>query len=141
MKKIFKFSILIIFALALFSCSKIDEKGKWSDNIHLSTKAAAFNAAGDSVTVTTGGSWWWVSSVGVINPGVDTTWYYDFKGVNQGVSPYSIKQACFDLERLDLHTLFIKVDANPNHAKRIISITLQAGDYGDGITITQDGAK
>jgi hypothetical protein len=57
--------------------------------------------------------------------------------VNLESDHYSIKQACFNVKRIDSHTLFIKVEANPKNVKRIITVGLQAGDYFDGVTITQ----
>ena len=32
---------------------------------------------------------------------------------------------------------FIKVEANPNNVKRIITVGLEAGDYFDRVTVTQ----
>lgn len=130
MKKIITFDLIIILIAAFYSCSK--PKGIWDDNIHLSTKNASFSASGDSVTIKTGGDWWWISDVSV-----DSTWYYDFTGVDLQSDSYKIKQNCFDVERRDKNTLFIKVDANPNNVKRIITVGLQAGDYGDRVTVTQ----
>ena len=130
MKKIITLDLIIILIVAFYSCSK--PKGIWDDNIHLSTKNASFSASGDSVTIKTGGDWWWVSDVSV-----DSTWYYGFTGVDLQSDSYKIKQSCFDVERRDKNTLFIKVDANPNNVKRIITVGLQAGDYGDRVTVTQ----
>ncbi|MDP4208907.1 MAG: hypothetical protein Q8928_08850 [Bacteroidota bacterium] len=124
-----RLNLLIISIIIFISCK---EKGIWDDNIHLSTKAAEFSASGDSVTIKTGGNWWWVSDVSV-----DTTWYYGFVGVDLQSDNYTIKQNCFDVERRDKNTLFIKVDANPNNVKRIITVGLEAGDYFDRVTITQ----
>ena len=41
------------------------------------------------------------------------------------------------MERPDIHTLFVKVEANPLNVQRIISVGLGNGDYFDRMTITQ----
>lgn len=130
MKKIINFDLIIILIVAFYSCSK--PKGLWEDNIHLSTKNASFSSSGDSVIIKTGGDWWRISDVSV-----DRTWYYDFTGVDLQSDSYKIKQSCFEVERRDKNTLFIKVDANPNNIKRIITVGLEAGDYFDRVTINQ----
>jgi hypothetical protein len=68
---------------------------------------------------------------------VDSTWYCDFIGIDIQSDRYKIKQSCFEVERRDKNTLFIKVDENPNSAKRIVTVGLEAGDYFDRVTITQ----
>jgi len=120
-------SILII---ALYACTK--PKGIWDDIIHLSIKRVEFSAFGDSVTIKTGGDWWWISDVSV-----DSTWYYGFTDVDMQSDSYTIKQDCFTIEHRDKNTLFIKVAANPNNVERIITVGLEAGDYFDRVKITQ----
>lgn len=130
MKNITTFSLMIILITILCSCTK--PKGIWDDNIHLSTKTVEFNASGDSVTIKTGGTWWWISDISV-----DSIWYYGFSGVDLQSDSYIIKQDCFYVERRDKNTLFIKVTANPNNVKRIITVGLEAGDYFDRVRVTQ----
>ena len=134
MKRNLNVNLVIIFAITLISCSKINQRkdGDWDDNIHLSTKTAEFSASGDSITIKTGGSGWWISDVSV-----DNTWYYRFTDIDLQADSYTIKQDCFVVERRDKNTLFIKVTANPNIVKRIITVGLEAGDYFDRVTITQ----
>ena len=132
MKKSLTYNLLIILIVALSSCSKSQIDGIWDDNIHLSTKTAEFSASGDSITIKTGGSGWWISDVSV-----DNTWYYRFTDIDLQADSYTIKQDCFVVERRDKNTLFIKVTANPNIVKRIITVGLEAGDYFDRVTITQ----
>jgi hypothetical protein len=131
MKNILHFTTLILFINTFYSCSE-KKVGNWDDNIKLSTKAIEFSASGDSVTIKTEGSWWWITDITV-----DSIYFYGFKGVDLQSDNYSIKQDCFDVERRDKNTLFIKVDANPLNVKRIITVGLEAGDYFDKITITQ----
>jgi len=129
MKRIFGLNLMIISIIIFNSCM---EKGNWDDNIHLSTKTAEFSASGDSVTIKTGGNWWWITQISV-----DSTWYYDFRDVDLQSDSYTIKQSCFVVERRDKNSLFIKVEANPNNVKRIITVGLEAGDYFDRVTVTQ----
>ncbi len=131
MRQILSFTLLTVFMITINSCSK-EKVGKWDDNIKLSNKNVEFSALADSVTITTGGSWWWISDVSV-----NGVWFYNFKNINLEADSYSIKQDCFVVERRDKNTLFIKVDENPLSVQRIITVGLQAGDYGDRVTITQ----
>ncbi len=131
MRQILSFMLLTVFMITINSCSK-EKVGKWDDNIKLSNKNVEFSALADSVTITAGGSWWWISDVSV-----NGVWFYNFKNINLEADSYSIKQDCFVVERRDKNTLFIKVDENPLSVQRIITVGLQAGDYGDRVTITQ----
>jgi len=124
-------SLVIILILTIYSCIK--PKGIWEDNIKLSTKSVEFRASSDSVLISTIGTTWNISAVSVNN-----IWFYDFQNINFQADSYIIKQDCFVVERRNKNTLFIKVDANPLNVKRIITVGLQAGDYGDGVTITQN---
>ena len=132
MKRILYLNLFIVLAFSIYSCSKTTMEGIWEDNIKLSTKSAEFSALGDSITIKTGGDWWWISDISV-----DNKWYYDFQLINIESNSYSIKLDCLVIERRDKNTLFIKVDSNPLNAKRIITVGLEAGDYFDRVTITQ----
>jgi len=129
-RQILNFTLSVIFIGTLFSCDR--KEGDWDDNIKLSTKSVEFSALSDSVTITTGGSWWWVSDVSVNNE-----WFFDFRDVDLESDHYVIKQDCFVVERRDKNTLFIKVDENPLSVARVITVCLEAGDYFDRVTITQ----
>jgi hypothetical protein len=130
MRQLLNFILLVIFSISLLSCDRKD--GDWDDNIKLSTKAVEFNAMGDSVVVTTKGSWWWVTEVCV-----DGVYYNGFRDVDLQSDSYIIDRDCFVVERRDKNTLFIKVDENPLSIQRIIRVTLEAGDYFGHVTITQ----
>ena len=134
MKNLLRFISMIVFAVAICSCHKGHDRldGDWDDIIQLSTHTVDFNAAGDSVTIKTGGSWWWITGICV-----DSTCYNRFSGVNVLADEYIIRQNCFDVERRGKNTLFVKVDANPLNVKRIIVVGFEAGDYFDGLKIIQ----
>jgi hypothetical protein len=116
----------------LFSCTQ-EKTGSWDDIIQLSTKTAEFNAVGDSVIITTKGSWWWIIGISV-----DDSIRLDFKGVNVLSDHYKIADDCYVAERRNSNTLFIRLDANPKKTLRIVKIALEAGDYFDMVTITQE---
>jgi hypothetical protein len=124
--------MLVVIALAISSCSDTRKDGDWDDVIKLSSKSVELSALADSVTIKTGGSWWWVTNVSV-----DGKYYNGFAGVDLLSDSYSIRQDCFVVERRDKNTLFIKVEANPNSVKRTITVGLEAGDYFDGVVVTQ----
>ncbi len=126
-----RFNLVFLVSVSILaSCSK--PIGIWDDNIKLSVKNAEFESHADSILITTGGSTWTVSDVSV-----DDKWFYDFNRVNFETESYVIKQDCFNVQRRDKHTLFIKVQENTSTVKRIITVGLAAGDYFDRVTITQ----
>jgi len=130
MKRILFINLIIVFVITFWSCSK--PKGEWDDNIKLSTKAVVFSAYSDSVSIKTGGSWWWINDVSV-----NGTWFSHFKDINPEADSYIINKDCFVVERRNKNTLFIKVEENPLSIQRIITVGLEAGDYFDRVTITQ----
>jgi hypothetical protein len=129
MKVFFTLLVIIIFA-TIPSC--LPEIGKWDDNIKLSVREAEFNASGDSILISTKGSWWWITDISV-----DSVNYYGFTGDNPDADFYSIKQDNLTVERRNKTTIFIKAGENPNNRMRILTVGLQAGDYFDRIKITQ----
>src|SRR5690349_5858764 len=139
MKKYLQFAFLVFSLLSLNSCDLVNHSnddndliGKWSDNIKLSAKTVDLNSSEGSVTIKTGGTWWWVASISI-----DDHHYYDFDGVNMELSTYSIQRGGVTFQRVDEHTISITVDENLLETDRVIRISLQAGDYFDGITIKQ----
>jgi hypothetical protein len=115
----------------LFSCTQ-KRDGKWDDNIQLSTKTAEFNAIGDSIIITTKGSWWWIVGISL-----DDSTKLDFEGIDILSDQYKIVSYSYVVERRNSNTLFVSLEANPKKTLRILKIFLEAGDYFDGVTITQ----
>ena len=133
MKKRFGFSLFVVLCVTLYSCSDTERKdGDWDDNIKLSAKAVEFTAAADSITITTGGSWWWVTDISV-----NGEYDFDLEGIDLESDHYTIKGSCYLVERRDKQTLFVKVDENPLDVDRVIRVGLEAGNYFDGVMITQ----
>jgi uncharacterized lipoprotein YehR (DUF1307 family) len=128
MKKVLIFIVLAFsLTLILSSC------GGWRDNIKLSTKTAKFSANGDSILITTKGNSWWLSDITV-----DNKRFYNYDGIDVHADSYIVKQDCFIFQRRDKHTLFIKLEPNPLNLKRTVIFELEAGDYFDRVTITQN---
>jgi hypothetical protein len=123
---------LTVITLIFTSCKETKKDGDWDDIIQLSKKSAEFNAIGDSVSITTGGDWWWITDISV-----NGTYYSDFSNVDMESESYTITQDCYSVQRRDKNTLFIKIDSNPLNTNRIITVGLEAGDYFDQVTITQ----
>jgi len=128
MKRTITYILIIFFVnLCLSSCW-----GLWKDNIKLSTRSAVFSGNGDSILIATKGGGWWISSISV-----DDKNYANFPGVDILSDSYVIKEDCFVVERREKYTLFIKLDENPLNVNRIVNVVLEAGDYHDGVRITQ----
>lgn len=130
MSRIIALCMPVVLAFILFSCS--EKEGDWDDNIKLSKKSVEFSAAGDSVTVTTIGNWWWVTDVSL-----NGTYFYGFQEITGEAETYKIEQNGFVVERRNKNTLFIKLDENTGNTKRVMVVGLQAGNYFDRVTITQ----
>jgi len=127
---------LIISIFFLLSCAdKQDPEGLWDDIIQLSTKSARLKATTDSVTITTGGDWWWINGI-EFN---DSTYiYYNREDIDLESDNYSIQENCFLVERRDKNTLFVQLDENTTGNERSLIISLEAGDYFDNVVIHQE---
>jgi hypothetical protein len=130
-----KFSIKTVFFFALFfiSCSN-EPIGLWDDNIRLSVKNAAFSADGDSLTIKTVGSGWWIKDIEMKKQAV---WFINPASTDS--MHYSINLDSIFVEHSDNTTLVVKADKNKFKAERQIDIILEDGDYFDYVTITQKG--
>jgi hypothetical protein len=132
MKKILILKLLtLLIAFVLFSCTQ-KKTGRWDDNIQLSTKTAEFNAIGDSIIITTKGSSWWIVEISL-----DDSTKLDFEGIDILSDQYKIVSNSYVVERRNSNTLFVSLEANPKKTLRILKISVEAGDYFDGVTITQ----
>ena len=124
--------LILLGGVALASCNTTPAIGDWQDNIKLSTKVVSFNSGKDSVTIKTGGDFWWLTCISL-----DGTPHTDFGKTNVQTYPYSVKQDYFYFTRVDKNTIAIKADANGTTVSRSIVVNLEAGDYFDAIKITQ----
>ena len=55
--------LILLGGVALASCNTTPAIGDWQDNIKLSTKVVSFNSGKDSVTIKTGGDFWWLTCI------------------------------------------------------------------------------
>ena len=124
---------VLFFALFLISCSK-EPVGNWDNNIRLSMKNAVLSAAGDSLSIKTGGNGWWIEAVELKKQAV---WYMNPMLMDS--IHYSINLDSVLVEHSDKTTLVIKADKNNSKVERQIDILLEDGDYFDYVTITQKG--
>ena len=127
-------SLLIIVVFYISCKDQVEPLGKWEDNIHLSQKSAQFSADGDSIIIKTVGTWWWVN--GITLDGINYH-YYQREDIDLESDSYSIHEACFMVQRRDKNTLFIKMDENLSGAEKRLTVSLEAGDYFDSVSIIQ----
>lgn len=127
--------ILIFCVFCIFSCSDKEEPiGIWDDNIKLSTKKAEFVSGADSVTIATEGSGWWIDAISFEGY---TYSYYGNETVDLEANSYSIDEIDFVVEKRNKNALFVKIEKNTTGKERELSITFQAGNYFDYLTIVQ----
>lgn len=123
---------LLILSTAI-SCSKSDRPiGQWDDIIKLSQKEVRFSSEKDSITISTEGKWWWIDEIGLNgNPN------FDLSGIDVTSDNYSINEPEFKIERRSATEIYIEMTKNKTGSPRVLNIGLEAGDYFDGIKITQ----
>jgi hypothetical protein len=125
--KIISGSFLFILSIILISCNdnKNDGKGISPDLIGLSSKTASFSSKKDSVIISTQKNWWWFTSVS----------YQDKTNSVQGED--SIKGEWFQIIKVDNQSIKIIVDKNLTDKERSLTVTLEAGNYFDYISVVQ----
>ncbi|MDF1547316.1 MAG: hypothetical protein P1P88_05810 [Bacteroidales bacterium] len=126
-----------IFLLSIFlisSCTIKEPLGIWDDNILLSTRNIELSADTDSAIVTTGGNWWWIDGISYND---SIYMYYGSEEVDLESDSYTIAEEDFIIERRNKNTLFIKLLKNETGAERLMTISLEAGDYFDYVAVKQ----
>jgi hypothetical protein len=128
--------IIVLSAFLIVACSKSKDEpiGKWDDIIKLSTKNVEFSANADSVKITTKGDWWWINAIGM---GDKIYTLYNREDINLESNSYVIKEDCFVVAKIDKNTIFVKMSKNETGNERILKISLEAGDYFDGLSVKQ----
>ncbi len=132
-KNIWLFILGIVF---LVSCSNNNDApdpiiGKWDDNIVLSQKSATLSSNTNSVTITTKYSGWWLAGIGLDNKAIDLT------GINRLSENFIVTTSDFQVERKDGKSIIITMNPNTTGSERILYVSLQGGDYFDGIKVVQ----
>lgn len=126
-----KYIILILIATLNFSCSD-SKDGDWDDNIEISQKEFQFDSLENIANITTGGDSWWISEV-FFSDGQN----FDLNNIDTSADSFSISESEFILERKNGKEISITLFENTTGAERTFTVGLQAGNYFDGIIITQ----
>lgn len=126
--------VIISILVSLYSCKHENEDpvGLSENHIQLSEKEFTLESKASSVTITTQDDYWWITEVTVD----DKNYYYD-DFIGSDSAPYSVEKDDISINRSNLRTLNISVKNNQNTSERITKIIVQAGNYFDTITITQ----
>ncbi|WP_424003584.1 hypothetical protein [Maribacter sp. IgM3_T14_3] len=129
MKKIIA---LTLFLLVVLSCSD-SKDGDWDDNIKLSQKEVQFSSTNNNVEISTEGTGWWIDEVTMNGEP------FDLDGIDTTKENFIIEQAEFSIERKNSTEIYISMQQNQSTTERVLLIGLQAGNYFDGIKVTQSG--
>ena len=121
--------VLLFITSFLFSCSD-SKDGISEDNIELSQKEVQFDASEDSITVTTKKDGWWIVEVSLNGA-------TNFEQTENSNDEFLMNENEFTIERRSPKELYIQMSPNSTSSERKLIISLQNGNYFDGITITQ----
>lgn len=121
---------LVFIMTIIYSCKK-PIIGKWSDNIQLSGREFNFNSVEDSAIITAKGKWWGINYISL-----DTNKIFLDTSITD-ICNFSYLDSNVEIESKNCNTLKIKMRENKTSSDRILRIGLWAGDYFDGIKITQ----
>ncbi|PCH74874.1 MAG: hypothetical protein COB98_09710 [Flavobacteriaceae bacterium] len=125
-------NIILLLILLLNVCCSDSKDGGWDDNIKLSQKEFQFDKLENSAVITTEGGSWWIS--GIFFKDGET---FDLSNIDTTSDNFTITEPNFTLVRLSAKEIFIQLSENTTGSERTFIIGLQAGNYFDGITITQ----
>jgi hypothetical protein len=123
--------VTILMTITFFACTKKQPLGKWSDIIELSQKEFTFKSAGDSALIVAKGKWRGINGVSL-----DTSKINVYSLATDACN-FIYTDANVKIVSKDCDTLFIRMNANTTSSDRTLHIGLSAGDYADGIKITQ----
>ena len=134
LKLIFGLLLSIMF-LPLASCDSDKNgpniEGKWDDNIKLSQKTANFSSESNSITITSEYDGWWLNGIALNKVGVDLS------NINKLSKDFVVTNSEFQVERKDGKTIIITMNKNATNAERVLSISLQNGDFFNSINVVQ----
>ena len=129
-----KYLVLLISLLFISTACSVNNDspvGFSEDIIKLSQKEASFSSSGDSIVITTEGETWWVENISL-----DGT-SFDLQEVNTLNGNFEINAEDFVIERKNATEIHISMTPNSTQTDRVLRISLEDGNYFDGITITQ----
>lgn len=122
--------LLTLCGMNFQSCKK-EPIGKWDDIIKLSQKNVNLSSEESSIMITTEGEWWWITEIIfnsekiILDDSINTS------------KDFYIEHTEFSIERKNKTTLLVSMSENTSNQERILHIGLEAGNYFDGINITQ----
>ncbi|RKS98435.1 hypothetical protein [Flavobacterium sp. 123] len=135
MKKIIIYGILALIGFFMNSCTKSENEeiiGKWDDNIKLSQKTATLNSSENYITITTESTFWWLGGISLNNKNIELT---DVEKLSKN---FVITNSDFQVERKeDGKKIIITLNQNNTNSERILVVSMQNGDYFDGVRIIQ----
>ncbi len=131
MKKILIYIFISLTGILLNSCEKNNRDGDWSDNIKLSQKSVQFNSTTNSITITTETTSWWLNRIALNGSDVD------LDNIKIQDKNFEITNPEFQINRKDGNKIIISVPENNSNNERTIIISLQNGNYYDGIIVNQ----
>lgn len=94
--------------------------------------ASYLTAEQNSIVITTKGEWWWIHGISM-NKSIN----FDISGIDTTSKNFVIDETEFRIERKNSTEIHIEMAKNQTGAERVLYIGLEAGDYFDGIKITQ----
>ena len=131
MKKTISLLVYVFSIITFISCSN-NQDGKWDDNIKLSTKKVTFNSNENTAIVTTGRTNWWLEGITLNGT------YLDLQQIDGTSQNFIVTHSDFTIERINGNAIKITMNENTTNAERILIISLQNGNYFDGIKVTQE---
>lgn len=135
MKKIIIYGFLALIGIFTLSCTKSADEdiiGKWDDNIKLSQKTATLSSNLNSITITTESIYWWLDGISLDNNNIDLS------NIDRHSKNFVITNSEFQVERKeDGKKIIITLNQNNTNSERILVISMQNGDYYDGVKIIQ----
>ena len=131
MSKIRVYFTFLLIGFSMISCDR-NEDGKAVDDIKLSKKDIIMESSQSSYTVETRSTDYWLNEI--ILDGKAT----DLSTINNLGKNWIVVHPEFQVERKeDGKKIVITMNKNNSNADRILMITLQHGNYFDGIRVTQ----
>ena len=123
--------LLLLSLFAILSCSKDTPIGLWDDNIKLSQKEVEFDAKENTIVITTERAWWWIDEIHFNGS------YINYEDLDTTLDDFIIEEPEFKIERKNATEIHISMSENLSDNERVLIIGLEAGDYFDGIRVTQ----
>jgi hypothetical protein len=115
------------------SCSDTEGPiGIWDDNIKLSQKGVQFTAEKSSTLITTEGESWWIDGIS-LNGSSNLA----IREIDTSAKNFVLDEAEFRIERKNGTEIHVEMTENMTGVERILIIGLSAGNYSDGIRISQ----